>query len=595
MTRPCRRLLVMNVPCLAPWTATGRNHRLAARPIRAAGRAQHFLQRSDNRAPRMPRQFACPAETRPAGFRVHHQAIVSRTLPRPAPASGHLARDRPTIRRTLVRPSVSSTVQIGCWRSAVAVQAHQAAGAARPCASGVVPPTGSSSSACRARREPRRRRQDQLTPSPRKASRATRPAADTPAPAAPARRPWSVAFAARPPSSRWHRARNSSRHPAGPRRRPDAQVRRREAQSADRPRPRRSTLVQCRRTKGWRPGDGAGASGVADSATGPAATLLGPCCAIARAKVGSQPAPWGRPDAPAANRPALGRHFGWQLGGLSDDRLPARSAAVSRSPRGSLAASVLGVHVPAVGSRWPGAPMGQGQLRDGLHVGRLNFASALVGGPGAQAALHTVRSARSPSTPAARQRSLSACKRSSAMRTCGQQPSCPRRSAPASAASASAQRGAKPSGSASNARRRRTASARSAASVRSATSTTRPKRSSSCGRSSPSSGIHRADQQETGRVAQRQALALHAVDAAGRRIQQHIHQMIRQQVDLVDVEDAAVGGGEQARFKARSPRRAFSRCKRAEHAVLGGTQRQFDQGHRTFDDGERPPAAASPE
>ena len=57
------------------------------------------------------------------------------------------------------------------------------------------------------------------------------------------------------------------------------------------------------------------------------------------------------------------------------------------------------------------------------------------------------------------------------------------------ARSSSAYAAANPAGSASNAMRRRTTSARSSGSRGAATSTVRPKRSSSCGRSSPSSGF----------------------------------------------------------------------------------------------------------
>jgi hypothetical protein len=44
-------------------------------------------------------------------------------------------------------------------------------------------------------------------------------------------------------------------------------------------------------------------------------------------------------------------------------------------------------------------------------------------------------------------------------------------------------------------------------------------------------------------------LALYDVDAHGRRIQQHIFHMIVQEIDLVDIEDAAIAGCQDTRFQ----------------------------------------------
>ncbi len=59
-------------------------------------------------------------------------------------------------------------------------------------------------------------------------------------------------------------------------------------------------------------------------------------------------------------------------------------------------------------------------------------------------------------------------------------------------------------------------------------------------------GVHRAHEHEAGRMSLRHALALHSVDPAGRDVQQHVHQVIGQEVDLVDVQDASVGLGQEA-------------------------------------------------
>ena len=59
--------------------------------------------------------------------------------------------------------------------------------------------------------------------------------------------------------------------------------------------------------------------------------------------------------------------------------------------------------------------------------------------------------------------------------------------------------------------------------------------------------IHRADQHEAGLVTVRDAVALDVHAAHRGRIQDHIDQMVVQQVDLVDVQHATVCAGQQAR------------------------------------------------
>ena len=45
------------------------------------------------------------------------------------------------------------------------------------------------------------------------------------------------------------------------------------------------------------------------------------------------------------------------------------------------------------------------------------------------------------------------------------------------------------------------------------------------------------------------ALAFHVVAPHGRGVQQHVHQVVVQEINLVDVEDAAVCGGDQSRLE----------------------------------------------
>ena len=60
-------------------------------------------------------------------------------------------------------------------------------------------------------------------------------------------------------------------------------------------------------------------------------------------------------------------------------------------------------------------------------------------------------------------------------------------------------------------------------------------------------GVHGADQHEAGLVAVRDAVALDVRAAHRGGVEQHVDQVVVQQVDLVDVEHAAVGAGQQSR------------------------------------------------
>ena len=63
-------------------------------------------------------------------------------------------------------------------------------------------------------------------------------------------------------------------------------------------------------------------------------------------------------------------------------------------------------------------------------------------------------------------------------------------------------------------------------------------------------GVHGADQHQLRGVADRDAFALDGRPAGGGGVQQQIDQMIMEQIDFVDVEDAAVRGGQQPRLVA---------------------------------------------
>ena len=91
--------------------------------------------------------------------------------------------------------------------------------------------------------------------------------------------------------------------------------------------------------------------------------------------------------------------------------------------------------------------------------------------------------------------------------------------------------------------------------------------------------IHGANEEETRRVADRDAFALDVVDAQGRGVEQQVHQVVMEQVDLVDVQHPAVGRGEQAgRERGRARGQHALDVERAGQAVLGSAHGQFGQG-----------------
>ena len=82
-------------------------------------------------------------------------------------------------------------------------------------------------------------------------------------------------------------------------------------------------------------------------------------------------------------------------------------------------------------------------------------------------------------------------------------------------------------------------------------------------------------------MAHAQPLALDHVLAGGGDVEQQIDQMILQQIHLVDVQKAAIGAGQQAGLeRLDASRQRPLEIERADHAVLGGAERQVDHRHR---------------
>ncbi len=95
-------------------------------------------------------------------------------------------------------------------------------------------------------------------------------------------------------------------------------------------------------------------------------------------------------------------------------------------------------------------------------------------------------------------------------------------------------------------------------------------------------GVHRPDEQEARGVHDRDALALDVGPAEGGGVEQQVDQVVVQQVDLVDVEHAAVGCGQQPGLVRRDAGRERAlQVQRPDEAVLGGADRQLDEAGRT--------------
>ncbi|OBG54893.1 hypothetical protein A5669_19290 [Mycolicibacterium fortuitum] len=76
----------------------------------------------------------------------------------------------------------------------------------------------------------------------------------------------------------------------------------------------------------------------------------------------------------------------------------------------------------------------------------------------------------------------------------------------------------------------------------------------------------------------RNAFALNMNATHGGGIEQHVDQVVVQQVDLIDVEHAAVGTGQQARRESvLTVAEHLLQIQRPDHPVLGCADRQFHQ------------------
>ena len=101
-------------------------------------------------------------------------------------------------------------------------------------------------------------------------------------------------------------------------------------------------------------------------------------------------------------------------------------------------------------------------------------------------------------------------------------------------------------------------------------------------------GVAGADQHEARGVAHREPLALDDVLARLRHVEQQVDEVVLEQVDLVDVEEAAMGARQQAGLEALDALgQRFLQVERADDAILRRAERQVDHRHRRLDRWQR--------
>jgi hypothetical protein len=92
--------------------------------------------------------------------------------------------------------------------------------------------------------------------------------------------------------------------------------------------------------------------------------------------------------------------------------------------------------------------------------------------------------------------------------------------------------------------------------------------------------IHGAHQDEAGRVLEGNALPLHHIHAHGCSVQQHVHQVVVQEIHFIHVKDAPVGRGQKPRLEVFLPGLdGLFQVNGAEQAVLSGAQGQVHHRH----------------
>ncbi len=149
-----------------------------------------------------------------------------------------------------------------------------------------------------------------------------------------------------------------------------------------------------------------------------------------------------------------------------------------------------------------------------------------------------------------------------------------------SVASSSAYRAANASGSVSYASRRRTTSTRVAGITRCRDLDGEAEPVEQLGAELALLGVHGADEDEPRRVLDRDTVALDRRTAHRGSVQQEVDEVVVQQVDLIDVEDAAMRASEQAGLVlGDAVGQRLLEVQRTQHAILGGADGQLDEAY----------------
>jgi hypothetical protein len=92
--------------------------------------------------------------------------------------------------------------------------------------------------------------------------------------------------------------------------------------------------------------------------------------------------------------------------------------------------------------------------------------------------------------------------------------------------------------------------------------------------------VHGADEDEVRGMHHRHSLSLHGVDAHGGGVEEDVDEVVVEEVDLVDVEDVAIGVGEDPRLEAAQPLPDGALdVDGPHHPVLGGVDGELDDAH----------------
>ena len=100
-------------------------------------------------------------------------------------------------------------------------------------------------------------------------------------------------------------------------------------------------------------------------------------------------------------------------------------------------------------------------------------------------------------------------------------------------------------------------------------------------------GVHRPDEQEAGVVAYRDGVALDVADPHRGGVEEDVDEMVGQQVDLVDVQDAAMRARQQAGFEGPFACQRAPEVQRADEPVDRRADRQLHQRRGPWRDLDR--------